>query len=310
MDFGKLKDIDLNLLTILRAVIELNSVSRAAETLGISQATVSKAVAKLRSILDDDIFIRGAGGIQLTARTLLIRDTLCEITDKAVDLLRDWEANPMGAPVQLSIACDELVSSYVIPRVLKTLGMRLCGRTFSIQIKGFTPASYEDNVDFFFILHESAFQEQNLPKKMKMTHLGKTNLKVVIRDGHPLLCDKPGNILTDYPRVDLVLQYASFNNIIIRYGGNTFGIHHGDASLTTPYLFTAIQFLRDWDAILLCPLVSSKALLGTGLQAFDAEKFGIKAEEISCSIVHWRRDENDPLHREFLAALTTSLGLH
>ena len=308
MDLNRLREVDLNLLTVLRAVIEYRSVSRAAEALGVSQATVSKAVAKLRPILDDDIFIRSSGSIQLTAHTILIRDTVFEITDKAIEILGGSEFNPLGGHVLISIACDEIVASFVIPRVVNKLGTRICGRTYSVQIQGFSNTSYDENTDYFFMLHDSMYTEENLPKNLRMRTLGKANLKLIIRDNHPLLSDKSINIIKDYPRVDLILQYASLNNRVIRYKGETFSIHHSDASLTTPFLFTAIQFLRDRDAFLLCPLVSSRSLQGTGLQAIDAAKLGIEVEETHCSIVHWKRDENSPVHQQFLTALIGSLG--
>lgn len=307
MDLRRLREVDLNLLTTLRAVIDFRSVSRAAEALGVSQGAVSKALAKLRSILDDDLFIRSAGGIQLTARTTSIRDTVFEITDKAICILNGLEISPSGSPLSISIACDDLVASYVIPRLIKRLGTRICGRAYSLKIEGLRPASYEERIDYFFILHDAAYTEENLPKSLQMTKLGRTKLKIVVRNGHPLLSDFKANIFADYPRVDLSLQYANLSNRVINYKGKQFGFHEGDASLITPFLFTAIQFLRDRDAILMCPLVSTNCLQGTGMQAIQAAKLGIGDDDTHCSIVYWKRDEHSPVHRQFLATLRDCL---
>ena len=59
---------DLNLLKVFLAIHAEGSVSRAAARLGISQPTVSHALAKLRDTWRDPLFVRRAGGVAPTAR--------------------------------------------------------------------------------------------------------------------------------------------------------------------------------------------------------------------------------------------------
>jgi DNA-binding transcriptional LysR family regulator len=64
--------IDLNLLRVLLTVGQEESVSVAAERLGLSQPAVSSALGRLRTLTSDPLFVRGHGGMQMTdyARTL------------------------------------------------------------------------------------------------------------------------------------------------------------------------------------------------------------------------------------------------
>jgi DNA-binding transcriptional LysR family regulator len=61
-----LRDFDLNLLVILHELLRHSSVTKAAESLGLSQSAVSNALNRLRKILGDDLFLRTSRGITPT----------------------------------------------------------------------------------------------------------------------------------------------------------------------------------------------------------------------------------------------------
>ena len=59
----ELKDIDLNLLVVMQQMFKTRSVSRVAEQLGLSQPAVSNALARLRKLLGDPLFVRTPAGM-------------------------------------------------------------------------------------------------------------------------------------------------------------------------------------------------------------------------------------------------------
>lgn len=63
-----INEIDLNLLRVFEAVYRVRNVSRAAETLGLTQPAVSHALTRLRLLLRDPLFVRAGGGVQPTAK--------------------------------------------------------------------------------------------------------------------------------------------------------------------------------------------------------------------------------------------------
>ena len=63
-----LRNVDLNLLTVFDAVMQLQNITRAANMLGMSQPAVSNAVARLKIMFNDDLFVRYGRGIQPTMR--------------------------------------------------------------------------------------------------------------------------------------------------------------------------------------------------------------------------------------------------
>lgn len=64
----QLRTVDLNLLTVFDAVMQEQNITRAAQMLGMSQPAVSNAVARLKVMFNDELFVRYGRGIQPTAR--------------------------------------------------------------------------------------------------------------------------------------------------------------------------------------------------------------------------------------------------
>jgi DNA-binding transcriptional LysR family regulator len=64
-----LKNVDLNLLVIFEAVYSTGNISRAADRLSMSQPAVSNALARLRELMDDPLFVRAPRGVEPTSKT-------------------------------------------------------------------------------------------------------------------------------------------------------------------------------------------------------------------------------------------------
>src|ERR1700721_4613676 len=59
---------DLNLLVIFDAIMQAKTLTRAGQRLGMSQPAVSHALARLRHMLKDDLFVRTPEGMLPTPR--------------------------------------------------------------------------------------------------------------------------------------------------------------------------------------------------------------------------------------------------
>lgn len=71
--------VDLNLVPPLVALLEEQHVSRAAERVGLSQPAMSRALQRLRRLLDDPLLIRDSTGYRLTARAETLRAQLSSL---------------------------------------------------------------------------------------------------------------------------------------------------------------------------------------------------------------------------------------
>ena len=63
-----LSGVDLNLLVVLEALLICRNVTHAARRIGQTQPAVSRALARLRDLLGDDLLVRSSMGMKLTAR--------------------------------------------------------------------------------------------------------------------------------------------------------------------------------------------------------------------------------------------------
>jgi DNA-binding transcriptional LysR family regulator len=68
------RNFDLNLLLVLDGVLREGTLSNAAKALNVSQPTISSSLAKLREILQDELFVRSGNGMQPTPRALALKE--------------------------------------------------------------------------------------------------------------------------------------------------------------------------------------------------------------------------------------------
>ena len=68
MNQAHFASLDLNLLRVFDALMEERNVTRAGARLRLTQSAISHALNRLRYMLEDDLFVRGADGMQPTAR--------------------------------------------------------------------------------------------------------------------------------------------------------------------------------------------------------------------------------------------------
>lgn len=76
---ARLKQLDLNLLTILDALLQEQSVTRAAESVGTTQSAISHSLGRLRSFFDDALFVRTGQGMVPTRKAELLRQPVVDI---------------------------------------------------------------------------------------------------------------------------------------------------------------------------------------------------------------------------------------
>lgn len=79
----ELSDIDLNLLVLFQHLMVERRVSKVADIMGITQPAVSNSLAKLRRILDDELFLRTPSGMVPTP----FAEQLAEPLGYALDMI-------------------------------------------------------------------------------------------------------------------------------------------------------------------------------------------------------------------------------
>jgi DNA-binding transcriptional LysR family regulator len=109
--------LDLNLLRLFDALAEELSVTRAGARLGLTQSAVSHGLNRLRHALQDELFIRGPGGMRPTARAQEIAPRLRQGLHQLQLALSPAAFVPADAQRRFTIATGSYVGAVLMPLV-------------------------------------------------------------------------------------------------------------------------------------------------------------------------------------------------
>ncbi len=119
--------LDLNLLQVFDALIELRSVTRVADRLGLTPSAVSHSLRRLRAMLGDPLFVRGPRGLQASARAEQIAPGVRASLQQLRDALAPPHFLPGSATQAFTIAAGSYFCTLVIPPLLERLRVEAPG---------------------------------------------------------------------------------------------------------------------------------------------------------------------------------------
>ena len=113
---------DLNLLRVLAALDRTRSVSRAAETLDMSQSGFSTALARLRTRFGDALFVRTPTGMEPTPRARQMIETARNVLGQVQDgIMAPPVFDPATARTEFRLAMADVAEIVFMPRLLHHL---------------------------------------------------------------------------------------------------------------------------------------------------------------------------------------------
>lgn len=129
----RLREIDLNLLPVLRSLFETHSVARTAAALSLTPSAVSHALARLRTTLQDELFVRSPAGLVPTQRAASLVDDLGAGLAAIERALGKGAFEPRTATASFRVATTDFGARLVIPKLLALLDAEAPG--VQVQIK-------------------------------------------------------------------------------------------------------------------------------------------------------------------------------
>jgi len=125
-------DLDLNLLRVFDTLMELQSVTRAADRLGLTQSAVSHALGRLRRTIDDPLFVRTAQGLQPTARATGMAPGIREGLRRLQDTLAPPRFEEGRASRRFTIAAGTYFCALLIPALIERVRREAPSVSFTI----------------------------------------------------------------------------------------------------------------------------------------------------------------------------------
>lgn len=184
-----LKDIDLNLLVMLRALLETQSVSRAALQLGLSQPAMSHALNRLRNTFEDQILVRAGRRMVPTPRAEQMLARLQSLLDEAEHLiLFRGEFDPAHSRRAFSLVTNGFASFAVFPKMQQALRAQAPNVDLRVRQLGRDDVREllaDGGVDIGLVTGELS----NLPESLFSRRLFDDPFVCVVRTDHPLVGD-------------------------------------------------------------------------------------------------------------------------
>lgn len=179
-----INDIDLNLLRVFDAVYRLRNVSRAAESLGLTQPATSQGLTRLRLLVTDALFVRAPGGVKPTPKA----DRLAVAVQSALVTLEQAlneaeQFNPAQSRKVFRIHMSDIGEVRFLPDLMTVLrrlapGVRL--ETSPLASSDIAQALDSGRIDF-------AFGFLPTVKDTRRAQLISDRYIVLLRAGHPFI---------------------------------------------------------------------------------------------------------------------------
>lgn len=206
------KTLDLNLLKTLNLLLELQSVSKTADKLNLSQPSVSVQLAKLREAFNDPLLINDAKSMRLTALAMQIQEPLATALlnlENAINLNEKF--NPEDVEITWNIAISDYVAFFVIQNLVQELNIHF--PKITLRIHHLTPKNIKQqlqNKDIDLAFHI----DEEIPEKLRYQFLFQEKYVLVANTQHPFL--------EKIKKLNTLEQFSALNFGIVSLDANHF----------------------------------------------------------------------------------------
>ena len=167
-----IRSLDLNLLVIFDAMARHRSVNRAAEAVGLSQPATSAALARLRAIFGDALFVRAGAQMEPTPLALQLAPSVHRVVETiSTEILKQSTFEPATAERSFTILTPDIGEVAFIPGVMRRLReeapqvrLRATAMPRKAAAQALESGSADLAVGFFPDLQKAGFFQQALFK--------------------------------------------------------------------------------------------------------------------------------------------------
>ena len=180
-----IQNFDLNLLVIFDALMTKRNVTKAAESVYLSQSAMSHALNRLRVLLDDPVLVRTETGMKPTPRALALELPIREVLAKIqFNLYAPEPFDPLTSKKTFVVYSTEYFESVYLPPLVARLEKQAPGVKVTIGIlTQEIPESELANGDVDLLVAVDRVSE--IPKRMQSELWEKDTLSCLVRKQNP-----------------------------------------------------------------------------------------------------------------------------
>jgi len=294
--------IDLNLLVVFDTVSREGSVTEAARQLHLSQSAVSNALGRLRSALDDPLFVRSGRGLTPTPRALAMAPLVRASLEQIERALAPPRFDPATARLTFSVATNDMGALMLLPDIVDRLSREAPGvqlRTLPMSSDVF-PRLGAHEADFVFGPFTQPPPGIHFAEYTALTYL------CLMRARHPLA--GPGPLSRE--------ELAGARHLLVSASGDDRGFidrHLEACGLSRRVVMTVPHFTLVPNVLSRSDLV---AVVNTRLAAEMSGRFGLVSKAVPLPIgpvrirLFWHeRTEGHPAHQWMRRVLMETPGM-
>lgn len=163
----RFRQLDLNLLVALDHMLNLRSISRAAEQMNMSQSAMSNALTRLRDYFDDALLIQVGRRMELTPRAEAmqhaVRDILVRIE---ATISSDLEFDPSSSNREFRVLLSDYSMTTFMPRVLALAESKGANVRFSLIPQTEFPYLLIERGDADILITPTMFTSRDHPSEL------------------------------------------------------------------------------------------------------------------------------------------------
>ena len=293
-----LRNIDLNLLLPLHALLEERNVTRAGRRVNLSQSAMSRAFERLREVLRDDLLIRAGGEYQLTAKGSALLPELELLLPRLEEMMTGDHFAPSTTAARVRVAMTDYAATVVLPKLMAKLGRAAPG--LHLEVFPWHERSHED---LKVGTADLVFTPLATPSEFRIEQLFEETFVCLLAQHHP------------YKRRSISLrEYLKFGHISVEtqpHQQNLIDRSLAEAGvrrktlLHLPYITPAVLALEDTELVLTIPTRIATNFLGRyGIRSVSAPP---EIAKFQYSMVWHPRLDMEALHSWFRDFVRQSL---
>lgn len=205
-----LKTLDLNLLVVFEAIYSAGNISHAADQLAMSQPAVSNSLARLRDLLDDQLFVRARRGVTPTTKAQAMIAPVREALGLIGVQLGGREIDLKSYRRTFRISAMDVIEPLVMPPLLNMLTASAPG--VSIEGVASRPDIVQDVLDGTLDL--ACFIYPVTSPEISILPIGPVDLVAIARPGHPTIGNRlEAAMMNDLAYIALSAELRGFTQV-------------------------------------------------------------------------------------------------
>jgi DNA-binding transcriptional LysR family regulator len=212
------RTLDLNLLRVFDAVMAEANLTRAAQSLAMTQPAVSNAVARLRDALADPLFVRNAHGVTPTARAHRIWPQIREALAQLKNVVEPAQFDAQHDTATFRLAMADATAALIMPPLITAIvaqapqvNLRVIPLT-TRDPRTLLEAGEADCAIGYFPSASAALVAQGNDAAFSSQRLYESRYVCVMRRGHPLA---HGPLTLD--------AFCAAQHLLVSFSGRPFG---------------------------------------------------------------------------------------